>query len=79
MRDRYTLAHLLLIHLGYKIGRSKMVQTSVTGNDSEEQAQPASSGWVGLAPQAWISRFAEPLSKSANGPLAGHPRVYALG
>ena len=48
-----------------------MVQTSVTGNDSEEQAQPASKGLVGLAPQAWISRFAEPLIKSANGPLAG--------
>ena len=48
-----------------------MVRTSITGNDSEAQRQQISSGAVGLAPQAWISRFAEPLRKSENGTLAG--------
>lgn len=47
------------------------VGTGFTGNDSEAQTQPAHSGLADLAPQAWISRFAEPLIKSANGPLAG--------
>lgn len=47
------------------------MQTLITADNTEAQTEQISSGAVGLAPQAWISRYAEPLFKNTSGPLVG--------
>lgn len=48
-----------------------MVQTAFPEQNSLSETLQAKADSEGLAPQAWISRFANPLVTSASGPLAG--------
>jgi allophanate hydrolase len=48
-----------------------MVQSAVLGQGSEKWAHLAAPNALGLAPQAWITRLAQPLSGAHAGPLTG--------